>query len=114
MSTIAQAARAPRTRARAAASSRRRSRALGGGVVWIIVLAVLLAGVVAINVAVLRLNLQLDASGRERTELRSDIAQLRSEISSAAATTRIERLAEGELGLVEVEPEDTTYIQLGR
>ena len=75
---------------------------------------VLLAGVVAINVAVLRLNLQLDETGRERTELRTDIQRLRSEISSAAATTRIERLAEGELGLVEVQPEDTTYIQLGR
>jgi cell division protein FtsL len=114
MSTIAQAARAPRPRARAASTSRRRSWALGGGVVWIVVLAVLLAGVVAINVAVLRLNLQLDEAGRERTELKTDIAQLRSEISSAAATTRIEHLAEGELGLVEVEPEETTYIQLGR
>jgi cell division protein FtsL len=114
MSSLAQAARAPRARARSAAKPRRRSWALGGGVIWIVALAVLLAGVVAINVAVLRLNLQLDEAGRERTELRTDIAQLRSEISSAAATTRIERLAAGELGLVEVEPEDTTYIQLGR
>ena len=56
---------------------------------------VLLAGVVAVNVAVLRLNLQLDEAGRERTELKTDIARLRSEISSAAATTRIERLARG-------------------
>jgi cell division protein FtsL len=108
MSTIAQTAGAPRTRA----ASRKRSWALGGGVVWILLLAALLAGVVAVNVAVLRLNLQLDEAGRERTELKTDMARLRSEISSAAATTRIERLAEGELGLVEVEPEDTTYIQL--
>jgi cell division protein FtsL len=110
MSTIAQTARPPRARA----ATRKRSWALGGGVVWIVVLAVLLTGVVAVNVAVLRLNLSLDEVGRERTELKTDIARLRSEISSAAATTRIERLAEGELGLVEVEPEDTTYIQLGR
>ena len=110
MSTVAQAARAPRARA----ASRQRTWALGGGVVWILVLASLLAGVVAVNVAVLRLNLQLDGTGSERTELKTDIARLRSEISSAAATTRIERLAEGELGLVEVEPEDTTYIQLGK
>jgi cell division protein FtsL len=110
MSTIAQTARAPRLRSRTA--SRARSRALGGGVFWIVLLAALLAGVVAVNVAVLRLNLQLDEAGREQTELKTDIARLRSEISSAAATTRIERLAEGELGLVEVEPEDTTYIQL--
>jgi len=63
---------------------------------------------------VLRLNLQLDEAGRERQELKTEIARLRSEISSAAATTRIERLAEGELGLVEVAPEDTTYIELGK
>jgi cell division protein FtsL len=112
MSTIAQPARAPRARARAA--SRKRTWALGGGVVWILLLAVLLAGVVAVNVAVLRLNLQLDQAGQEQTELKTDIARLRAEISSAAATTRIERLARGELGLDEVEPEDTTYIQLGK
>ena len=110
MSTIAQTARAPRARA----AADKRSWAIGGGVFWILLLAALLAGVVAVNVAVLRLNLQLDEAGRERTELKTDIARLRSEISSAAATTRIERLAEGELGLVEVRPEDTTYIQLGK
>lgn len=112
MSTIAQSVQVrPR---RAAGGARKSSWALGGGVLWIVLLAVLLAGVVAVNVAVLRLNLQLDEAGRERTELRTDIQRLRSEISSAAAATRIERLAEGELGLREVAPEDTTYIQLGR
>jgi cell division protein FtsL len=111
MSTIAQTARAPRARARPA---RGRTWALSGGVVWIVLFAVLLAGVVTVNVAVLRLNLQLDEAGRERTELRNDVTRLRSEISSAAATRRIERLADGELGLVEVEPEDRTYIQLHR
>jgi cell division protein FtsL len=75
---------------------------------------VLLSGVVAVNVAVLRLNLQLDDSGRQRTELKNDITGLRAEISTAAAATRIERLARGELGLVEVQPEDTTYIELGK
>jgi len=114
MSSVAQPVRVSRARSRSRSAERRRSWALGGGIVWILVLAVLLAGVVAVNVAVLRLNLQLDGTGRERTELRTDIQRLRSEISSAAATTRIERLAEGELGLVEVQPEDTTYIQLGR
>ena len=112
MSSLAQAARAPR--ARSARSARRRTWLLSGGVLWIGLFAVLLAGVVAINVAVLRLNLQLDEAGRERTDLKNDIAQLRSEISSAAATNRIERLAKGELGLREVEPEDTTYVQLAR
>ena len=92
MSSVAQAARAPR--ARSARSARRRTWLLSGGVLWIALFAVLLAGVVAINVAVLRLNLQLDEAGRERTDLKTDIARLRSEISSAAATNRIERLAQ--------------------
>ncbi len=114
MSSIAQPARATRSSRRASATTQRRAWALGGGVFWIVLLALLLAGVVAVNVAVLRLNLQLDEAGREHTELSTDIQRLRSDISSAAATTRIERLAEGELGLSKVEPEDATYIQLDR
>ena len=112
MSAIAEPAGAVTHRTRSA--RKRRSWVLSGGVMWIVVFAVLLAGVVAINVAVLRLNLQLDQTGRERTELKNDIAGLRAEISSAAAATRIERLARGELGLHKVEPEDTTYIELGK
>ena len=112
MSTLAPTTRVPR--ARKASGRHRRTWVLSGGVAWIVVFALLLAGVVTINVAVLRLNLQLDDAGRDRTELRNDVARLRSEISSAAATRRIERLAQGELGLVEIEPEDTTYIHLNR
>lgn len=110
MSTLAQTARAgrprPRTRARA------RPRLLGGGVVWIVLFAGLLAGVVAVNVAVLRLNLQFDQVGRERSELRADISRLRSELSSASATARIERLARKELGLALVD--EPVYVRLRR
>jgi cell division protein FtsL len=112
MSAIAQAARPAPGRARSAA--RRRTWLLSGGVFWIVFLALLLTGVVAVNVAVLRLNLQLDHQNQEQTQLHTDIARLRSEISTAAATTRVERLARGELGLVQVPPEDTTYIELAR
>jgi len=114
MSSLAQSARAGRVRTRSRTRSARGARVLGGGVVWIVVFATLLAGVVAVNVAVLRLNLALDATGRERAQLRADISQLRSEISSAAATSRIERLAESELGLRKAAPEETTYVELGR
>jgi cell division protein FtsL len=112
MSAIAQAARPVPGRARPAA--RRRTWLLSGGVFWIVLLALLLTGVVAVNVAVLRLNLQLDHQNQEQTQLHTDIARLRSEISTAAATTRVERLARGELGLVQVSPEDTTYIELAK
>jgi cell division protein FtsL len=87
---------------------------LGGGVLWIVLFAALLAGVVAINVAVLRLNLELDESSGERSELRADISRLRSELSSAAATSRIERLAQGELGMVPADPDATIYLELER
>jgi cell division protein FtsL len=75
---------------------------------------VLLAGVVAVNVTVLRLNLQLDQAGRERTELRADISRLRSQLSSASATSRIDRLAQQELGLVPADTDETIYVRLGR
>ena len=101
-------------RSRGRAAARRRPLVLAGGVLWIVLFAVLLAGVVAINVAVLRLNLQLDQEGRERTELQADVSLLRSELSSAAATSRIERLARGELGMVEADPDETIYIELER
>jgi cell division protein FtsL len=93
---------------------RRRPRALAGGVVWIVLFAVLLAGVVAVNVNVLRLNVELDRVGRERDELRADIAGLRSGLSSASATARIERLAEKELGLRQADPDTTVYVRLPR
>jgi cell division protein FtsL len=110
MSTLAQAARVGRTRSR----SRGRPRLLGGGVLWILLFAVLLGGVVAVNVAVLRLNLQLDEVGRERSELRADIAGIRAELSSSAATARIERVATSELGRVQADPDETTFVRLRR
>ena len=112
MSTIAQSSRAARVRGRA--EPRRRSWALGGGVLWIVASAVLLAGVVAVNVTVLRLNLQLDQASRERMELRADVSRLRSQLSSASATSRIDRLAQAELGLVQADSDETTYVRLGR
>lgn len=114
MSTIAQGTRAGRSGTRTRGAARRRSWVLGGGVLWIILFAVLLAGVVAVNVTVLRLNLQLDQAGRERTELRADVSRLRSQLSSASATSRIDRLAQKELGLVPAKSDETIYVQLGR
>jgi cell division protein FtsL len=109
MSSIAQGARVARPRRKAAA----KPRVLGGGVIWIVLFASLLAGVVAVNVAVLRLNVELDRTGREQTELKADIAGLRSELSSSGASARIERVATKELGLVQADPETTTYVRLG-
>jgi cell division protein FtsL len=83
-----------------------------GGVVWIGLLAVLLGGVVALNVAVLKLNVRLDELARERAALRAESAALESQLSSAAASPQVEDAARKRLGLVPFDPEQTTYVQL--
>jgi cell division protein FtsL len=83
-----------------------------GGVIWIAVLAVLLAGVVALNVAVLRLNMRYDKLGRTKVDLVAQNADLQSQLSSAAATERIQQEARSQLGLVTADPNTTKYIQL--
>jgi cell division protein FtsL len=103
MSTIAQAS--PR-RVRAA------RRTFTGGVVWIVAVAALLAGVVAINILVLRLNVELDGLRRTRADLKAEIATTRAQLSSASSNARIETEAASKLGLVEADPNATTYLRL--
>jgi cell division protein FtsL len=92
----------PKPRAKRKVEPRRR---VAGGVVWIGLVAALLAGVVALNVAVLRLNVRLDETQRERNQLRADNAQLSTEIAAKAASGRIVGLASGQLGLRPATPE---------
>jgi cell division protein FtsL len=119
MATWATAARShaapvarPRKNPRPARRPARRSRVVG--VVWIGGLAVLLAGVVAMNVAVLRLNMTLDRLGRDRADLRAANSELNSRISSNAAAPRIEAIAAMRLGLVQATTDQTTYVRIGR
>jgi hypothetical protein len=80
--------------------------------VWILVGGALLAGVVFVNLAVLQLNLRLDRATQLRTKLRVQNAQLQSQLSSAVASPKLQRLAQRQDGLV---PAPTpTYIELGR
>ena len=103
----------PRRRPRVRTRPKRRARIRPfGGVVWIVLLAVLLAGVVAVNVAVLQLNVRLDELGRERIELQGETRRLSSQLSSASATARIASQAKTKLGLVEADPELTFHVQL--
>jgi cell division protein FtsL len=97
----------PRSRPRPRAV--KRERRVTGGVFWIGMVATLLAGVVATNVAVLRLNMKLDHLGRERADLRAQNAELSARLSSAASAPRIQKLAANRLGLVQATPEQTHY-----
>ena len=103
---------AVRARTRPARRLPAEQRRVAGGVVAIALLAVLLAGVVALNVAVLRLNLRLQEVDAARTKLRAENVALSSRLSSAVASPRIETLARAR-GLVQADPGQTLYIRLG-
>lgn len=110
---VSRGATLERTRAnlRAKAHGQRR---LSFGVAVIGIAGVLLAGVVGVNVLVLRQNVQLDHASRERTRLRAENANLASQVSAAVSASRIDGLAQRSLGLAQASPEDTTYLDLGR
>jgi len=103
----------PRPKAVPRAKARRRP-ALLGGVVWIAALAALLAGIVALNVAVLQANVRLDELARKSADLQARNAQLSSQFSSAGATPQVESLARARLGLELAEPEQQQYVELKR
>jgi len=109
--------RAPRGRAvRApAAAPARRTRAAGrrltGGIAWISVVAVLLAGVVAVNVAVLRANVAVHRLDEQRAQLQARNEALASELSAASSAPKIEAAAH-RLGLVQAPASATTYLDL--
>jgi cell division protein FtsL len=108
-SAAAEATITPARRRRPAVRVRSR-RHVSSGVAWIIVFGVLLAGVVAINVAVLQANIRLDKLGQERTQLRADNAVLQSQVSAAAAGPRIAGLAARQLGLQQATANQTSYV----
>ena len=99
-----------RRRPRARARSRRDP--LRSGVVWIVAAAVVLAGLVALNVAVLRLNVQLDKLDTQRAHLRAEKQSLASQLSMSAAAPRIQLQAQ-KSGLVPANPAETTFVRLG-
>jgi hypothetical protein len=111
---------APQARAAATLESvaRPRPRAdhprLARGIVWIMLIGALLAGVVFLNVVVLRMNIRLDHLGRDRARIRAENAQLASTLSSALAAARIQAQARKDLGVVPADPSETVYVDLPR
>jgi hypothetical protein len=107
---------APRRRPAAApapARPRAAGRRLTGGIFWISAFAVLLAGIVAVNVAVLRANVGVTKLDKQVVLLQAHNAALASQVSSAGASLKIESTAR-RLGLVPALGTDTSYIDLGR
>jgi hypothetical protein len=95
---------APRRRAKAKAG-------VAGGLAWIIVAGVLLAGIVALNVAVLRLNIRLDRMNNQSQQLQAENAALGAKLSGAVSSPRIQALAKAR-GFVPADPTTIGYVDL--
>jgi cell division protein FtsL len=108
-------ARRPQPRAQSVPRARRRPRGrrLTGGIIWIVAFAVLLVGVVAVNVAVLRVNMSVNDLTKQQLQLQAQNATLASEVSSAGSALRIEQAAR-RLGLVPAPASDTSYVDVAR
>jgi len=109
-----QRAQRPRPKPKPRAAPRRRAKTkpgVAGGLAWIVVAGVLLAGIVALNVAVLRLNVRLDHMNNESQQLRADNAALGAKLSAAASSPRIQALAKAR-GFVPADPTTIGYVDL--
>ncbi len=82
---------------------------MAGGVLWIVIVAVLLAGVVAVNVAALQLNVESQRLDERRDKALAANATAQSELSSLGAATRVEAAARA-MGLVK--PSQTSYVRV--
>src|SRR5438046_10759290 len=98
----------PRTRSRA-----KKARARGG-ILWIAIGGILLAGVVVVNVAVLQLNLRLDSANAERAKLLAQNAALQTEYSRLNSSPRVYAAATRQLGLVYLDPSSYGHVDLAR
>ena len=99
----------PRSRARRRAQARAR-----GGILWIVVSGILLAGVVFVNVAVLQLNLSLDKANADRSKLNAENAALQSQYSNLVSSQRIQNAAVSKFGLTYEDPTTYGYVNVGK
>jgi cell division protein FtsL len=104
---VAEPAVRPRSRPR-----RKASRHARGGILWIAIGGILLAGVVFVNVAVLQLNLRLDSANADRAKLLAGNASLQAEYSRLVASPRITAAATKQFGLTYQDPTDYGHINL--
>jgi cell division protein FtsL len=103
----------PVARPRPRSRSRRRAQARArGGILWIVVSGILLAGVVFVNVAVLQLNLRLDSANADRAKLLGDTAALQAEYSRLVSSPRITAAATKQYGLTYQDPTEYGHINL--
>ncbi|HSX23101.1 MAG TPA: hypothetical protein VLE97_10030 [Gaiellaceae bacterium] len=106
----------PAARTAAKPAPRRRvesRRRLRGGILWISLFAMLLTGVVAVNVAVLRAHIDVSKLDKQQLQLQQENSSLAAQLSSAGASQRIEQMAY-RFGLRPAAGTDTSYLDLNR
>jgi hypothetical protein len=105
--------RPPARRPAAAVRSRRKptQRRVRAHIVWMILFALLLFGVVFVNVAVLRAHVAVSRLDDQRARLEARNQALASELSAANSAPRIEAAAR-RLGLIQASAGDTSYVDL--
>jgi cell division protein FtsL len=105
--------RPPAKRQAAPARARRKptQRRVRAHIVWMILFALLLAGVVAVNVAVLRAHVAVTRLDEQRAKLQAQNQALASRLSAASSAPRIEAAAQ-RLGMVQAPAADTSYLVL--
>jgi hypothetical protein len=105
--------RPPARRPAASVRSRRKAtqRRVRGHIVWMILFALLLFGVVAVNVAVLRAHVAVSQLDDERAKLEARNQELASALSAADSAPRIEAAARC-LGLIQASGGNTSYLDL--
>ena len=115
---IAQPAPAPRRRSAAArpkapVRSRRKQahRRVRGHIVWMTLFAILLFGVVAVNVAVLRAHVAVSKLEQERAQIAAHNQALASALSAANSAPRIEAAAR-RLNLIQAPGGSQSYVDL--
>lgn len=108
----------PRRRTKAAAKPKaqkrsRRTLRVRAPLLWMVVFAVLLVGVVAVNVAVLRAHVSVNDLDAKISQLQQENARLASAVASATAAPRVEAAAR-RAHLVPATGTDMTYTDLVR
>ena len=108
--------RQPRRPAQRPAAPVRSRRTVGrrrvrGHIVWMILFALLLSGVVAVNVAVLRAHVAVSQLDEQRARLEARNQALASKLSAANSAPRIEAAAR-RLGLIQASAGNTSYLDL--
>ena len=102
---------AARTRARERARTEPGRKLLTGGVLWVLLLAALFGGIVALNVAALQSNLEGNRLVGQAALLRTQNARLEADVAAAGGWGRWATLAQ-RLGMVPSYPSRADYIPL--